>query len=149
MGQWRQAKAGLQKFPRVATAVPVRVSTVDAETDPATGRTFFRSAEETTANLSRGGAYLKSWEPLASGRRVVITIDLPDEGELQLVGRVVWTRRALRQNTAGELEPAGYGVEFVGGSRTELEALDRYLSRIESRPAASTATTIGPSVPTP
>ena len=131
MGQWRKAQTGLQKFPRVATAVPARISTVDADVDPSTGRTFFRSAEETTANLSRGGAYLTSWEPLAAGRRIVITIDVPEEGELQLVGQVVWTRRSLRQSEAGEIEPAGYGVEFVGGSRAELEALDRYLKRFE------------------
>ena len=131
MGQWRKAQTGLQKFPRVATAVPARISTVDAEVDPSTGRTFFRSAEETTANLSRGGAYLTTWEPLAAGRRIVITIDVPEEGELQLVGQVVWTRRSLRQSETGEIKPAGYGVEFVGGSRAELEALDRYLKRFE------------------
>ncbi len=150
MGQWRQAQTGLQKFPRVATSVPVRISTVDAETDPASGRSFFRSAEETTANLSRGGAYVRSWEPLAAGRRVVITIDLPDEGELQLVGRVVWTRRALRPNDAGDLEPAGYGVEFVGGSRSELDALGRYLTGLASRATTTTAPSVSlPSAPTP
>jgi len=138
MGQWRQARTGLQKFPRVATSVPVRISTVDAEIDPSTGRAFFRSAEETTANLSRGGAYVRSWEPLAAGRRVVRAIDLPDEGELQLVGRVVWTRRALRPTPNGELEPAGYGIEFVGGSRAELDALGRFLTGIAPR-ASTTA----------
>ncbi len=71
MGQWRQAERGPQRFPRVATAVPVRVSTVDPETDPNDGKLFFRSSEETTANLSRGGAFVRSWEPLAAGRRVV------------------------------------------------------------------------------
>ncbi|MEM9176948.1 MAG: PilZ domain-containing protein [Myxococcota bacterium] len=149
MGQWRQAQTGLQKFPRIAMAVPVRVSTVDAETDPSNGRTFFRSAEETTANLSRGGAYVKSWEPLAAGRRVVITIDLPDEHELQLVGRVVWTRRALQPNAAGEIEPAGYGIEFVGGSRSELEALDRYLKRVAPRAKTGSPPALGASAPTP
>ena len=149
MGQWRQAQTGLQKFPRVATAVPVRIATVDAETDPATGRAFFRNAEETTANLSRGGAYVKSWEPLAAGRRVVITIDLPDEAELQLVGRVVWTRRALRPNEGGEIEPAGYGIEFVGGSRAELDALDRYLTALAPRAKTTSPPPIRPAAPTP
>lgn len=149
MGQWRQAQTGLQKFPRVATSVPVRISTVDAEIDPATGRSFFRSAEETTANLSRGGAYVKSWEPLAAGRRVVLTIELPDEGELQLVGRVVWTRRTLRPNKVGEIEPAGYGIEFVGGSRSELEALGHYLTGLAPRAATTKAPTVPPSAPTP
>jgi len=133
MGQWRRAQSGLQRFQRVATVVPVRVSTVEPETDPDTGKTFFRSAEETTANLSRGGAYLRSWEPLAAGRRVIITIALPKAEELQLVGRVAWTRRALHPNGADEIEAPGYGVEFVGGSSRELAALDRYLTNLEPR----------------
>ena len=149
MGQWRQAQTGLQKFPRVATAVPVRISTVDAEVDPSTGRAFYRSAEETTANLSRGGAYVKSWEPLASGRRVVISIDLPEEGEIQLVGRVVWTRRALQPKSDGDIEPAGYGIEFVGGSRLELDALDRVLTRLEPKAKTTAPSAPHPSIPTP
>lgn len=150
MGQWRQAAPGLQKFPRTATAVPVRVSTVDPEVDPTTGRTFFRSAEETTGNLSRGGVYVRSWEPLASGRRVVITLDLSDardgSDELQLVGRVVWARRRLTQS-GDVLEQPGYGVEFTGGTREELERLDAHLKRLAGRTTAPRATS--PSVPTP
>ncbi|GEM_PF-1476540 len=153
MGQWRQAQTGLQKFPRVATAIPIRIATVDAETDPSTGRTFFRDAEETTANLSRGGAYIRSWEPLAAGRRVVITIDLRSERgaiqALQLVGEVVWTRRGIKPAKSGELEPAGYGVEFVGGSRVELEALDRYLNGLEPKAQVTTPPDLSPNAPAP
>ena len=47
-----------------------------------------------------------------------------------------------------EIEPPGYGLEFVGGSRTELEALDRYLKRLEIR-TTTKAPSIRPSVPTP
>ena len=128
MGQWRKAQTGLQRFPRVEKAVPVRITTVDPEVDPDTGATFFRSAEETTANLSRGGAYVASWEPLAAGRRVILAIDVPDRGELQLVGRVAWTRRELRPESGRELTTPGYGIEFVGASLAELAALDRYLT---------------------
>ena len=133
MGQWRQTQPGSQKFPRVATAVPVRITTVDPEIDPDTGRSFFRSAEETTANLSRGGAFVHSWEPLAPGRRVVIVIDLPDQGELQLVGQVAWTRRELRPSSPGELQQPGYGIEFTSGSAGERAALDRFLEELEPR----------------
>lgn len=137
MGQWRRKPTGLQKFPRVEAAIPIRIATVDAESDPTTGRTFFRQAEEATANLSRGGAYVHSWEPLAAGRRVVITIQLPDEQRetrpLELEGRVVWTRRRLRPMRGGRIEPAGFGVQFVGGSRSELDTLDRFLNRLQPR----------------
>ena len=136
MGQWQQTQTRSQRHPRVSTAVPVRVTTIEPEIDPTTGNRFFRSTEETTANLSLGGAYLRSWEPLSPGRRVIIAIDLNAHEELQLVGRVAWTRRALRPREKSELETPGYGVEFVGGSRAELDALDRFLSRLE-RPIES------------
>lgn len=128
MGQWRQAETGTQRHTRVTASVPVRVSTVDAERDPDTGKLFFRSTETTTANLSRGGAYVHSWEPLAAGRSVVVAIDLPNGQEIQVVARVAWTRRELRQAKSLELEAPGYGLEFVGGTSAELAALDAFLS---------------------
>lgn len=136
MGQWRQAKAVPQKHPRVSTRVPVRVSTVDPERDPDTGELFYRSAQETTANLSRGGAFVRSWEPLAAGRRVVVEIELPDAPNLQLVAQVAWTRRQLRPGATGVQQEPGYGVEFTGGSRDELARLDRFLEGSRQAPSS-------------
>ena len=132
MGHWRQANTGVQRFQRVAMSVPVRISTVDPETDPRTGKSFFRSAEETTANLSKGGAYLRSWEPLGAGCRVIVTIDLSSSEQLQLSARVVWTRRELRPSPTDTVEEPGYGVEFYGTSTRELACLERLIERLES-----------------
>jgi Tfp pilus assembly protein PilZ len=149
MGQWRQANTGLQRDPRIATSVPIRIATVDPEIDPSTGKAFFRSAEETTANLSRGGAYLRSWEPLEAGRRVIVAIDLPNGEELQLSGRVVWTRRELRPNRSRDLEAPGYGIEFYGHSSRELRHLDQLLikglERTPSPTISAGASTTAPS----
>ncbi|MFK7897642.1 MAG: PilZ domain-containing protein [Myxococcota bacterium] len=128
MGHWRKAETGSQRHQRVMAQVPARISTVDAERDPDTGKLFFRSTETTTANLSRGGAFVHSWEPLAPGRRVVINFELPTGAEIQVVGRVAWTRRELRLGDTQELQPPGYGVEFVGGTAAEVAALDTYLN---------------------
>ena len=138
MGQWRQAYTELQKFPRVMTTVPVRISTVDPETDQDTRKAFFRSAEESMANLSRGGAFVPSWEPLAAGRRVVVAIDLQDGRELQLVGRVAWTRRELRSETQSQAQAPGYGIEFIVGSREELAQLDQFLKEVDARTTKAT-----------
>ncbi len=132
MGHWRQANTGVQRFQRVAMAVPVRISTVDPEIDPTTGKSFFRSAEETTANLSQGGAYLRSWEPLGAGRRVIVAIGLSATEELQLSARVVWTRRELRPSPTDILEQPGYGVEFYGTSARELACLKHLIDRLEN-----------------
>jgi Tfp pilus assembly protein PilZ len=133
MGVWRQPNTGIQRFPRKTATVAVRISTVDPETDPSTGKLFFRSAEETTANLSRGGAYVRSWEPLEAGRRLVVDVQLPDARRLQLVARVAWTQRQLRSSRPGELDSTGYGVEFGDASRSELARLECYLDSLESR----------------
>ena len=143
MGQWLKANTGMQKFPRVATAVPMRIATVDAEIDPNSGRTFFRSAEETTANLSKGGAYVRSWEPLAVGRRVVITITVEGARDLQLTGQVAWTRREVKPGGLDGIEPPGYGIEFNGSQTAELCALGRYLEQLSPRPSSALLT--GPS----
>ena len=133
MGHWRQANTGVQRYERVASSVPVRISTVDPEIDPTSGKSFFRSAEETTANLSQGGAYLKSWEPLAAGRRVIVGINLPSGEELQLTARVVWTRRELRPTESDALEEPGYGVEFYGLSSREFSTLDQLMGSLDTK----------------
>jgi len=127
MSGWRQSRPALQKHPRREARVPVRIATVDPEVDPDTGSPFFRSTEATTANLSRGGAFVHSWEPLAAGRRVIVALDLPCGGELQVVGRVVWTRRKLAPRLGDPGEGPGYGIEFVSDSRAEQAAIQQIL----------------------
>jgi hypothetical protein len=134
MSQWKRTGAGPQKFPRTATTVSVRISTLEPETDPDTGTSYFRSSEETTANLSRGGAFVHSWEPIEAGRRVIVELSLPTGERLQLIARVAWTRRRLRPTGSYTIETPGYGIEFVGGSSAELACLGRFLSRLEAIP---------------
>ena len=148
MSQWRQPITESRES-RHSTVVPVRISTVDPERDPDSGTPFYRSSEETTANLSRGGAHVRSWEPLAAGRRIVITIELPIGREIQLLARVAWTRRQLQPVDRDAIQPPGYGIEFIGGSSAELAVLEAYLESLApaarpSDPTRSTATTRAP-----
>ena len=53
--------------------------------------------------------------------------------ELQLVGQVVWTRRELMADVDSRLEQPGFGVEFMEGSRFQLDALASYLTRLKSK----------------
>lgn len=128
MAGWRQAQTSQQKFPRQTVAVAVRVATVDPEIDPDSGESFFRSTEATTANLSRGGAFIHSWEPLAAGRRVIVALDMPSGGELSLLARVVWTRRRIEASDRRPLAPPGYGIEFIERNRAEQAALQQILN---------------------
>lgn len=118
---------------RHPATLPVRVSTVDAETDLATRRPFFRASREWCANLSRGGLFIRTDQPFGAGRRVLVELTLPDGRRVEAVGRVAWTRRSP---TRGERSDAdGVGVEFLAVGTEDLAALERFF-RSESHARA-------------
>lgn len=144
MSEWRTQNTGMQRYPRIAAETPVRISTVEPERDLTTGKLFFRSSEETTANLSGGGAFVRSWEPLEMGRKVVVDIDLPGGSHLQLVARVVWTQRQFRAGASTDFEGPGYGLEFDTRSDTDQARLDRFLETLPSAPQTRVGDTTQP-----
>ncbi len=116
---------------RVNVKMNVRISTIDAETDPWTGKPYFRTSNETCANVSRGGAFVLTSEPIGAGRRLLLELDIPGGPTVQAIGRVAWSKLSLAP--AGKPDDAGIGVEFVGGSPEQLRALDDFLSRATRR----------------
>ena len=52
-----------RRHPRVPVELPVRLSTIDPEIDPRTGRPYFRASREMCANLSRGGLFIRTARP--------------------------------------------------------------------------------------
>jgi uncharacterized protein (TIGR02266 family) len=60
-------------------------------------------------NLSSGGIFIRTEQPLPVDAELEMRIQLPDDPEvMQLGGRVVWTKP---QSNA---YPAGMGVQFIG-----------------------------------
>jgi uncharacterized protein (TIGR02266 family) len=115
-----------RRHARRSSELPVRISTIDPEKDPWTGRPFFRSIQETCANVSRGGAFVRTREQFESGRRVLVELTLPDGRELEAIGRVAWTKRVLAPE--GGSDDVGLGVEFLGAASEELTALEAFLA---------------------
>jgi uncharacterized protein (TIGR02266 family) len=101
--------------------MPVRISTIDPETDPRTGRPYFRATREYCANLSRGGVFIRTSDPLSPGRRVLVEIHVPEGEPVEAIGRVAWSKTVL--TTSGDPEDSGVGVEFLGSSRDQLNVL--------------------------
>ena len=56
----------------------IRISTIEPERDPWTGRPFFRASQETCGNVSRGGAFVRTGEAYTPGRRLLVELRLPD-----------------------------------------------------------------------
>ena len=115
-----------RRHPRVPVTLAVRISTIDPEIDPRSGRPCYRASREVCVNLSRGGLFLRTAEPIAPGRRVLVEMHFPDGSPLEAVGRVAWSQTVL--GAFDEKPRDGIGVEFIGASPDQLVALDDFLS---------------------
>jgi PilZ domain len=114
-----------RRHARVRADLPVRISTIEPDLDPLTGRRYFRASQERCANLSRGGAFIETTELIDPGRRVLVELSLPDGGRVEAIGRVAWTQYTLRGPTSG----CGVGIEFLGGAAEQFTVLDEWVRR--------------------
>jgi uncharacterized protein (TIGR02266 family) len=113
---------------RVDTAFLVRISTIEPERDPYTGRPFFRASQEVCANVSRGGAFVQTREPLDPGQRLLVEVHLPGGRPLEAIGRVAWTKRIMAPHSGDP--QSGIGIEFIGGSEEQFAVLERYIDTV-------------------
>ena len=113
-----------RRFRRRPMRSTVRISTIDPELDPSSGRSYFRTSHETSVDFSRGGLSLRTRDPMRTGRRVLIEVDGPDGRKVEAVGRVAWVR--LDPHNRGEAW-IGVGVELLGGESTALSLIDASL----------------------
>lgn len=116
-----------RKDTRIDADIPVRISTIEPDRDPLTGRSYFRASQETCANVSRGGAFIRTAELLDPGRRVLVELSLPDGARVEAIGRVAWTQRSMV--AAGAELGCGVGVEFLGGSVEQFTILEDFVRR--------------------
>lgn len=116
---------GRRRHARVAAHLPLRLSTIDPETDPWTGKPFFRTAREWSGNVSRGGIFVLTDEPILPGQRVLVELALPGGDSIEAVGRVAWARRLM--TAEGEPAEAGLGLQFIGASGEQMLLLESYV----------------------
>jgi hypothetical protein len=113
----------VRRFPRIPVELPVQVSTIDPEVDPASGRPYFRDTLETCANLSPGGAFIRTLDPPAPGRRLLLQLEVPGVGTIDALGRVAWVKRVVGGS--------GVGVEFLRADHRALARAQQSLGRDE------------------
>ena len=118
-------KLARRRHHRVQACMPVRISTIEPERDRWTGRPFFRATRELSANVSRGGVFVRTSEPLTPGRRILIELALPNGRPVEAIGRVAWSKRVLQAQE--DAEESGIGVEFLGGAPDQFAELDAFL----------------------
>jgi hypothetical protein len=123
---------------RADVHLQARISTISPQTDPSTGRVYFRASDETCENVSRSGAFVMTLEPILEGQQVLIEIDLPGGHEVSTLGRVCWSRARLP--SASDPRHPGFGVEFLSGSRKNYHLFERYVEQaIQASGAAAKA----------
>jgi uncharacterized protein (TIGR02266 family) len=116
--------AATRRHPRIPLQVPVDVSTIDPETDPRTGRPYFRECQELCGNLSTGGMFIASADPPGPGRRLLLRIHSPDGAPpIEAVARVAWRKPEAPVG----MEQPGVGVEFLRPSEATRAAIERML----------------------
>jgi hypothetical protein len=119
-----------RRHERVRADIPVRISTIEPDLDPLTGRPYFRMSLERCANLSRGGAFIQTDELLDPGRRVLVELSLPDGAHVEAIARVAWSQHAL-SDPRGELG-CGVGIEFLGGAAEQFSVLEAFVERSDT-----------------
>jgi Tfp pilus assembly protein PilZ len=108
----------------------VRISTIDPETD-VRGKAFFRSSEERCFDISRGGTFVMTPDPIEPGLRVLLELDIPGGSTVQTLARVVW-----KCAEGSGAKPAGVGVEFLGERSGQFGELEKHLARARRWSAA-------------
>ena len=84
------------------------------------------------SNLSVGGLFVKTSEPLNRGEKFNLKIFLPDnKKELELSSEVIWTNREERMTPEGKLPP-GMGVKFLNPSNEDIERIINILSQFST-----------------
>jgi len=73
-------------------------------------------------DLSKGGIFISTPEPLGNGSVVNMSIHIPGHGELEVKGVVKW----VRENET-ESEKAGMGIEFTSLNSDLKKKLDEFI----------------------
>ncbi len=76
-------------------------------------------------NVSNGGLFIKTEEPLSLDSKVIIKLKLPeDKEEMEIMGRVVWTNPKGRKNSF----PKGMGIQFFEISPEYTEKIEDFIN---------------------
>ena len=109
-----------RKHTRSSLAVPVYVS--DAGSRARTGIRF------DAADVSGGGAFLRSDMLFEVGELLVLQFSLPNGRVIRASGRVVRTTGEVREPTDGKERLSGMGIEFVDLADEDRAAIDAQLT---------------------
>ncbi len=74
-----------------------------------------------TFDMSNGGLFVTTPEPIAEGSEVELALYIPGEEPVSLKGVIRWKRE-----DESEQSRAGMGIEFVGASKETIQSLKKH-----------------------
>ncbi len=81
------------------------------------------------SDISTGGLFIETDDPLRRGETFNIKIALPDgKEELEALCEVVWTRREERE-APKKKDPPGMGIKFLGFTKDEIDRIISVISQ--------------------
>jgi uncharacterized protein (TIGR02266 family) len=79
-------------------------------------------------NISRGGIFVPTYDPLPKGTRLRVSFSLPGwDGLIETQGTVV---HCVRSDPAQGTTPSGMGIQFQALSEEALELIDKYVNSL-------------------
>jgi uncharacterized protein (TIGR02266 family) len=84
-----------------------------------------------TGNVSGGGLFIKTMDPLEKGEDFLVKLELPSlEDVIVIKCEVIWTRKKEEET---DVYPAGMGVKFIEMTKDNNKVLKKYLRGIEKK----------------
>lgn len=87
-----------------------KTKTIKTEVHTEEGMTF-----SSTADISEGGIFITTPEPIPEGEQVTMTLHFPDGEEIEVSGAVKWNRDESEESRAG------MGVEFINVPKDQMD----------------------------
>jgi len=106
-----------RRFERAPIRAQVEYELTNASSGP--GR-----VRKNLANISTGGLFINTEEPLRAGTRMVVRFELPNKHRIIAVSRVCYARKGR-----------GLGVEFLSLDEEDLEEIQTYIAALKLQEA--------------
>ncbi|HET9532527.1 MAG TPA: PilZ domain-containing protein [Blastocatellia bacterium] len=78
------------------------------------------------ANISIGGLFITTEEPIRAGTRMVVRFELPNKHRVIAVSRVCYARKGV-----------GLGVEFLSLDEEDREEIETYIASLKAKEVSS------------
>jgi type IV pilus assembly protein PilZ len=87
-----------------------------------------------TGNVSGGGLFIRTENPLKKGEEFLVKLGLPGLSDIVVIKcEVMWTRKKEEET---DVYPAGMGAKFIEMTKENNRILKKYLRDIEKRVSA-------------